>query len=119
MVLDLMAQLDREFSERSKVESLLRELLDAKRDRKSEHSRRINWHCSHRCGKLGKRNGKQPTRKSRKIPMMNPANPVPAQVRNRSEAAARRCHGISSASGSCVILKTRRSTVPAVHRICA
>ena len=31
-----MEQLDREFSERSKVESLLRELLDAKRNRKSE-----------------------------------------------------------------------------------
>jgi hypothetical protein len=36
MVLDLIAQLDREFSERSKIESLLRELLDAKRNRKSE-----------------------------------------------------------------------------------
>src|SRR3954453_23696799 len=36
MVLDLMAQLDREFSERGKVETLLRELLDAKRNRKSE-----------------------------------------------------------------------------------
>jgi transposase len=36
MVLDLMAQLDREFSERGKIESLLRELLDAKRQRKSE-----------------------------------------------------------------------------------
>jgi transposase len=36
IVLNLMAQLDREFSERSKVESLLRELLDAKRNRKSE-----------------------------------------------------------------------------------
>jgi transposase len=36
MVLDLMTQLDREFSERSKIESLLRELLDAKRNRKSE-----------------------------------------------------------------------------------
>jgi len=36
MVLDLMAQLDREFTERSKVESLLHELLDAKRNRKSE-----------------------------------------------------------------------------------
>ncbi|MBV9081466.1 MAG: transposase [Acidobacteriaceae bacterium] len=36
MVLDLMAQLDRESSERSKVEALLRELLDAKRNRKSE-----------------------------------------------------------------------------------
>ena len=36
MVLDLMAQLDREFTERSKIEALLRELLDAKRDRKSE-----------------------------------------------------------------------------------
>ena len=36
MVLDLMAQLDREFSERSKIEALLRELLDARRNRKSE-----------------------------------------------------------------------------------
>jgi transposase len=36
MVVDLMAQLDREFTERSKIEVLLRELLDAKRNRKSE-----------------------------------------------------------------------------------
>jgi transposase len=36
MVLDLMAQLDREFSERNKIETLLRELLDARRNRKSE-----------------------------------------------------------------------------------
>src|SRR5690349_14838892 len=36
MVLDLMAQLDREFTERSKIETLLRELLDDKRNRKSE-----------------------------------------------------------------------------------
>jgi transposase len=36
MVLDLMAQLDREFTERNKIEALLRELLDAKRSRKSE-----------------------------------------------------------------------------------
>ena len=36
MVLDLMAQLDREFTQRAKIETLLRELMDAKRDRKSE-----------------------------------------------------------------------------------
>jgi transposase len=36
MVLDLMAQLDRESAQRSKFETLLRELLDAKRNRKSE-----------------------------------------------------------------------------------
>jgi transposase len=36
MVLDLMAQLDRECAERNKIESLLRELLDARRNRKSE-----------------------------------------------------------------------------------
>jgi hypothetical protein len=36
MVPDLMTQLDREFRERNKIESLLRELLDAKRNRKSE-----------------------------------------------------------------------------------
>src|SRR5450755_4367187 len=36
MVLDLMAQLDRESSERTKIETLLRELLDSKRNRKSE-----------------------------------------------------------------------------------
>ena len=36
MVLDLMAQLDREFTERNKIEGLLLELLDAKRTRRSE-----------------------------------------------------------------------------------
>ena len=36
MVLDLLAQLDRESTERSKIEGLLRELPDAKRNRKSE-----------------------------------------------------------------------------------
>lgn len=36
MVLDLIAQLDRESTERSKLEAMLRELLDAKRNRKSE-----------------------------------------------------------------------------------
>jgi transposase len=36
MVLDLIAQLDRESAERGKIEALLRELLDAKRSRKSE-----------------------------------------------------------------------------------
>ncbi len=36
MVLDLMAQLDRECSERNKIETLLRDLLDARRNRKSE-----------------------------------------------------------------------------------
>jgi transposase len=36
MVLDLMAQLEREFTERGKIETLLRELLDARRNRKSE-----------------------------------------------------------------------------------
>jgi transposase len=36
MVLDLMAQLDRECTERNKIEALLRELLNARRNRKSE-----------------------------------------------------------------------------------
>src|SRR3954465_3834210 len=36
MVLDLMAPLGRESTERNEVEALLRELLDAKRSRKSE-----------------------------------------------------------------------------------
>ena len=36
LVLDLMTQLDREFTERNKIETLLRELLDARRSRKSE-----------------------------------------------------------------------------------
>ena len=36
MVLDLMTQLDREFTERNKIETLLHELLDARRNRKSE-----------------------------------------------------------------------------------
>ncbi len=36
MVLDLIAQLDRESTERHKIEAMLRELLDARRNRKSE-----------------------------------------------------------------------------------
>ena len=36
IVLDLMAQLDREHTERNKIETLLRELLDARHNRKSE-----------------------------------------------------------------------------------
>ena len=36
MVLDLTAQLDRESAERHKVETILRELLEARRNRKSE-----------------------------------------------------------------------------------
>lgn len=36
MVLDLVAQLDRESAERHKIEAMLRELLDARRNRKSE-----------------------------------------------------------------------------------
>ena len=36
IVLDLMAQLDRESTERNKIEALLRELLDSKRNRQSE-----------------------------------------------------------------------------------
>lgn len=36
LVLDLIAQLDRESTERQKIEALLRDLLDAKRNRKSE-----------------------------------------------------------------------------------
>jgi transposase len=36
MVLDLMAQLDRESTERNKIETMLHELLDARRNRKSE-----------------------------------------------------------------------------------
>jgi transposase len=36
MVLDLLAQLDRESTERTKIETLLRELLEARRSRKSE-----------------------------------------------------------------------------------
>jgi transposase len=36
IVLDLMAQLERECTERNKIETLLRELLDARRTRKSE-----------------------------------------------------------------------------------
>jgi transposase len=36
IVLDLMAQLERESTERNKIETLLRELLDARRTRRSE-----------------------------------------------------------------------------------
>ena len=54
MVLDLIAQLDRESAERHKIETLLRELLDARRNRKSEQLS-ADWPCSSPCGRHGKR----------------------------------------------------------------
>lgn len=43
MVLDLMAQLDRESTERTKIETRLRELLDSKRNRQSEQLSVDQW----------------------------------------------------------------------------
>ena len=112
MVMDLMEQLDREFSERSKVESLLRELLDAKRNRKSEQLSQDQlalfaslWQA------------RQAEREA--VNTKEQEDTDDDEPRRPGAGSARRCHGISSASGSYMILKTRRSTVPAVRRICA
>ena len=120
IVLDLMAQLEREFTERSKVESLLRELLDAKRNRKSEQlsQDQLALFASLWQARQAEREAVN-TKEQEDTDDDEPRRREPAQVRSRSEAGARRCHGISSASGSYMILRTRRSTVPAVHRICA
>jgi hypothetical protein len=93
--------------------SLLRELLDAKRNRKSESFPTNNWLCLRHCGKSGKRNWKQRIRLGNRTTMMTkPTSTVQAQPRQRSAVAARLCHGISSASASCTILPKGKSTVP-------
>jgi hypothetical protein len=51
IVLDLMAQLDRESSERIKIETLLRELLDSKRKRKKRTT--VGRSVGAVCGGLG------------------------------------------------------------------
>ena len=76
MVLDLMTQLDREFSERNKIESLLRELLDAKRNRKSEQLSADNWRCSRQPGRRGKRKPKH-----RRRPMVPMTRTAPSKAR--------------------------------------
>ena len=94
MVLDLMAQLDREFIERSKIEALLRELLDAKRDRKSEQLSADQLAPSPRPGRRGR--WQQKHRSQVPVPMtrmMMAGRVVQAnQVPTKRAAAASRCH---------------------------
>jgi hypothetical protein len=87
MLLDLMAQLDREFTERNKIETLLRELLDAKRRRKSEQlsddQLALFAALSGRPGKRREKQQRRPTTTTR-----TPRRVRVMRLRSRSGAAA-------------------------------
>ena len=105
MVLDLMAQLDREFTGRGKVETLLRELLDAKRNRKSEQLSNEQLALFAALWQARQTERKRRTLPAQKMTMLTKPD-VPAPVRQllgTRPAAARPCRGISSASASCAI----------------
>jgi hypothetical protein len=120
MVLDLMAQLDREFSERHKMESLLRELLDAKRNRKSEQLSADQlalfaaaWHARQAAAQPS-----EPTDDG------DDNDDPPSLARGDRTArngavAGRRCHATSNGSVSSTICRMRKSIARPAARICA
>jgi len=85
IVMDLAAQLDRSLAEQNKYQSLVRELLEAQRNRKSEQL--SNWRCSRRLGERGTRRAKPlPTRTMRTTWMAMPA-PGRSETKRRSANA--------------------------------
>jgi hypothetical protein len=119
MVLDLMAQLEREFTERSKVESLLRELLDAKRNRKSEQLSEEQLACSRHSGRHAKRNGKRGRPGLRVTTRTMTPRLAQAQRKTRSgPVAGSLCHDISNGSAFCTICRMRKGTAILASRIC-
>jgi hypothetical protein len=119
MVLDLMTQLDREFNERNKIESLLRELLDAKRNRKSEQlsADQLAWFAA--AWQARQATGQPSESKDNPDDDDDPAMPVRGKRTARNGAlAGRRCRGTSNGSVSYTICRTRKSTVPLAARTC-
>jgi uncharacterized membrane protein YccC len=120
MVLDLMAQLDRECAERNKIESLLRELLDARRNRKSEQLSTDQLALF--AAAYQARQGKQKRQRREMAPMtMMPPLAPPGRLPRRRRVAGSLFRDISSASVSCMIWRIRKSTAPlpagsATHR---
>jgi hypothetical protein len=78
MVLDLIAQLDRESAERGKIEALLRELLDARRNRQSEQLSEDQLALFALPGRRGKRKPKGPSNPT--LPRMTMTTRRPARA---------------------------------------
>src|ERR1700745_4247872 len=119
MVLDLMAQLDREFTERGKVETLLRELLDAKRNRKSEQlsDEQLALFATLWQKRQTEREAESPAEEEDDDDKQS-GKPGANTISTKKRVAGKLCRGISSASASCTILPKRKSTVRDVIRIC-
>lgn len=118
MVLDLMTQLDREFSERSKLEALLRELLDAKRSRKSEQlsDEQLALFAALWQQRQTEREAENPTEEDDDDGQAGQPGVGTTSAKKRGGRQA--CHAISSASASCMILPKRKSTVSDAGKIC-
>jgi hypothetical protein len=111
VVLDLMAQLDREFTERNKIDSPLRELLDAKRNRKSEQLSPDQLALSAAAWQARASGGRSLPKRA--VPATMTAIPPPAASvipLPRKSRAGSRFRGISSASASCTTSRKKRNT---------
>jgi hypothetical protein len=116
MVLDLMAQLDREHTERSKIETLLRELLDARHNRKSEQLsvEQLALFAAAWQARQAEAEASAKTDDSDD----NDAAPAGGEVRRNVAVDGNRFRGISNGSASCTIWLRRTSTAPPVSGIC-
>src|SRR5437764_13036206 len=87
---------------------------------RASNSRRTNWPCLPPPGRRGSRQGRR--RKDPLIPMtMTTMMPLLALADRRPRnggAAGSLCRGISSASASSTIWRSRKSTAPPASRIC-
>jgi hypothetical protein len=118
MVLDLMAQLDRESTERNKIETLLRELLDARRSRKSEQlsTDQLALFAAAWQARQADTESSKPNASDDDDPN---ANPGAGESASKKRAGGRQLfRGISSASASCTIWRKRKNTAPPAGRIC-
>src|SRR2546423_9151310 len=104
MVLDLIAQLDREHTERHKIEAMLRELLDARRNRRSEQLSADQLALFAAAWEARQAAEEKPAEGPK-----DQDNDIPSQTqtqrlrRRRTVAAGSRWRGIWSANASCMI----------------
>ena len=103
MVLDLMAQLDHESAERHKIEAMLRELLDARRNRKSEQLSVDQLALFAAAWEHGKQPRSRSLPRIRRIRITIPSQTQAQRLRRRTMVAGSRWPSISNASASCMI----------------
>ena len=114
IVLDLCEQLKHESAEKDKYRSLIRELLDAQRNRKSEQLSKDQlalfeelWKAS-QPDEVTEETGTAETEGDQK----------PPEAPAKKQVGDSRWHGIWCGNGSCTIWWKRKNTAPAAAKIC-